>query len=99
MKNKLLLVLALFVLVSCSPQESSFWDSSYTNKVADLPSDVCVQNGIPVIYGVSTESDGNVSLIYLRNDGAVTVKHYPLFFTDWNEGGEFYWTGGECKEE
>jgi len=96
---KKLIIIGLLFLSACSPQSSSFWDSTYSNKVANLPDDVCVQNGVPVIYGVSTESDGNVSLIYLRNDGAVTIKHYPMnvIGTDWQEGGEFYWTGGKCE--
>lgn len=96
--KKLFIVVLLF-LTACSPRGISFLDSSYSNKVANLPDDICVRNGIPVIYGVSTESDGDVALVYLRNDGAVTIKHYPMngLGTDWKEGGEFYWTGGSCE--
>jgi len=98
---KKLLIVALFILAACSPQSQGWFDASYSNKVAELPSDICIKNGVPVVYGVSTESDGAVAIIYLRDDGAVTVKHYPLTLigTDWKEGGEFYWTGGECNAE
>ena len=92
-----LIIVALMFLAACSPQSNGFWDSSYTNEVAVLPDDICIRDGVPVVYGVSTESDGNVALVYLRNDGAVVVKHYPLVLVDWTEGGEFYWTGGTCE--
>lgn len=100
MKRYLKYLLVAALLVSCSPQSKSWWDKNYTHKVGDLPTDVCIQNGIPVIYGMTSESDGDVGLIYLRNDGDVTMKHYPpnLLGTDWKEGGEFYFTGGTCPQ-
>jgi hypothetical protein len=93
-------ILIVLLLVACSPQTKSWFDSSYTHQVGTVPSDVCIENGVPVIFNITSESDGDVSLVYLRNNGDVVMKHHPLNLigTDWKEGGEFYFSGGICKK-
>lgn len=90
--------LILILSVGCSPQTQSWFDSNLKWKVGTIPADVCVENGKPQVLGMTSESDGDVSLVYLRNDGAIVLKHYPLNITntDFKEGGEFYFTGGVC---
>lgn len=95
----IIIVMVISLAISCSPQTQGYLDSGYKNDVAKLPADICFRNGLPIIIGVSTESDGAVALVYVRNNGDIVTKHYPLDFpgSDWKEGGEFYWSGGTCN--
>lgn len=103
MKKLFIIILILFTLVSCTPQDQSWWNSDLKWEVGKVPVDVCIENGKPVIYGMTSESDGDVSLVYLRNDGAVVLKHYPMDLggLNWKEGGEFYFSTSVdgCKED
>ena len=105
MKQKFLLIVvlvAVFFLVSCSPKETGRWSGDdFSYQIGDLPQDVCIANGVPVVYGVSTESDGGFTLIYLRNNGDVVAAQW---LTDqWvgiklKQAGELYWAGGVCPQ-
>lgn len=99
MKKFLIFALCVIALSGCSPKEAGRWNGSYSHKIAELPSDVCISNGVPVIYGVSTESDGGYVLIYLRNNGDVVAAQW---LTDQfvglvlKQSGELYWSGAKC---
>lgn len=106
MRKLILLVVVLVValgLVSCSPKERGRWSGEdFSYQIGELPKDVCVVNGMPVVYGVSTESNGGYILVYLRNNGDVVSAQW---LTDQFVGvvlkpaGEFYWSGGVCPSE
>ena len=71
----------------------------YAKEIGELPDDICIVDGRPVVYDVSTESEGSFVLIYLRNNGDVVAKACmpnPILGAGLHEKGEFYWTGGHC---
>lgn len=106
MKKLVLLVVVLVValgLASCSPKERGRWGGEdFSYEIGALPDDVCIANGVPVIYGASTESDGGFTLVYLRNNGDVVSAQW---LTDQFVGialkpaGELFWSGGVCPSE
>lgn len=107
MKKLVLLVIVVLVvvlvLVSCSPKEQARWSGSdYSYQVGELPKDICIVNGAPVVYGVSTESDGGYILVYLRNNGDVVSAQWltdQLVGVVLKPSGEAYWSGGVCPQE
>jgi hypothetical protein len=95
-----LIALLLLVMVSCSPKKRSQWQGpSYSEKVGEVPDDVCIVDGKPVILGASTESEGGFVLIYLRENGDIVAHQWlndPIAGLALQDSGEFYWIGGTC---
>lgn len=56
-----------------------------------LPDDICIRDGRPEILGVTSQTDGGVTLSYLRNDGALVSVYYLNFPTGYEEKGKFIW--------
>ena len=79
-KKLVLLVVVLVIalgLVSCSPKERGRWSGGdYSYQIGELPKDICIVNGTPIVYGVSTESGGGYILVYLRNNGDVVSAQW-----------------------
>jgi len=96
-----ILVLVLGILVSgCSPKQQSRWTGeNFSYELGEIPDDICLVDGNPLILNATTESDGDFSLVYVRNNGDVVIRHWATKpIADWVlfEAGEFYWRGGDC---
>lgn len=93
-------LVVLLLVVSCSPKKRSQWQGpSYSKEVGEIPDDVCILDGKPVIFGASTESEGGFVLVYLRENGDVVAHQWlndPISGLTLQDSGEFYWTGGTC---
>lgn len=75
----------------------------YFNNTIDLgniPSDVCMVNGIPQVLNISTETEGGVNLVYIENNGDVVAQHYiqdaRKLGQGYTEAGRFVIHGGLC---
>ncbi len=85
---------------ACSPKEQSRWiGESFTFSLGEIPSDVCLVGGNPLVLNATTESDGDFNLVYVRNNGDIVIRHWarrPIAQWEIYEAGEFYWRGGRC---
>ncbi len=97
MKNKLVLILLgtfLLLLVSgCGASQQAFLGMDVD--MGPIPEDVCYSNGLPQILSASTESDGDIKLFYLRNNGDFVLQQYS--FPGIRKAGSIFWSGGICK--
>lgn len=83
---------------ACTPKERSRWTGASYN-LGNIPSDICMVNGVPQVINASTESLGDVNLVYIRKNGDLVVKHYtspPLRPWQLDDAGEYFWSGGTC---
>jgi hypothetical protein len=79
----------------CSPKEQSRWNSDIKYKMGEIPADCRIVDGKPQIINANSESDGDFSLVYIRDNGDIVVKHWakdPIKWWELKEAGEFYWT-------
>lgn len=94
--RRAMLCASLLTLPACSPKMQS-WVSGASISVGSIPEDVCVVNGKQLILGVSTESDGDMNLTYVRKDGNIVLKHFATTYsslgTSYGEQGEFVFRG------
>jgi len=82
----------MFLLSSCGASQQAFFGADVD--MGALPEDICYINGVPQVLGASTESDGDIKLFYLRNDGKYVLQQYS--FPGIREAGSIYWSGGVC---
>ena len=70
-KKSLVLVVLLLalsvVLTACSARSQARWEG--TVNLGDLPEDMLYVNGVPQIVTISTESDGDIVMVYYSSDG------------------------------
>lgn len=102
-RNCILAVVVLatgLFIAGCSPKERSRWTGEdFSFKLGEIPSDICLVDGNPLVLNATTESDGDFNLIYVRNNGDVVIRHWatdPIVSIVLYEAGEFYWLGGNC---
>ena len=93
-----MLLSVVMSLASCSPKIQSVLGSDIN--VGVLPDDICMVDGQPKILNVSTESQGDIYLIYVRKNGDIVSQHYSTDITTlgskFKPRGSLYWTGGNC---
>jgi hypothetical protein len=85
-------------LTACGPKQQTYWGGNID--MGPIPNDVCKIEGKAQILNVSTESTGDVHMIYLRNNGDYVSQRWTRsalgFGTDYVEAGSVFWTGGVC---
>lgn len=67
--------------------------------IGPLPDDICIVNGEPRIINVSTQSDGEVNLVYIGKNGKVIIGHYTHtanFGTSYERKGSSTFSGSVC---
>lgn len=98
LKGLLMVGAGVLTLTTCSPKTQSYFGSSID--MGKIPDDACMVDGHALIINANTESDGAVSLVYVRNNGDLVVKHYDRSVsslgTKMSERGEFFWAGESC---
>lgn len=82
----------LWVLSACGASQQAFFGADVD--MGNLPEDICMINGVPQVLSASTESDGDIKLFYLRNDGFYVLQQYT--FPGIRKAGSIYWAGGVC---
>jgi hypothetical protein len=89
----------VLALSACSPKSQSYIFGSHI-EMGSLPDDICKIEGKPQIISVSTESEGDINLVYTRNNGDIVTQHYGRDLgghgTKYSKVGQFYWSGGIC---
>ena len=97
MKRWILLVcftlLAAIALTGCGASQQAFFGVDVD--MGPLPADICLVDGKPQVLSASTESDGDIKLFYLRNDGYFVLQQYS--FPGIRKAGAIYWSGGICN--
>ena len=88
----LAIVVALF-LSACGASQQAFFGVDVD--MGAIPADVCLIDGKPQVLSASTESDGDIKLFYLRNDGYYVMQQYS--FPGVRKAGAIYWSGGTCN--
>lgn len=97
-------VILLCLAVACSPKTTARWSGpDYTFNIGVVPDDICYVDGTPKILSANSESDGDYSLVYVRNNGDIVLHQWLLdsvIGITIGDGGEVYWTGAkvECDE-
>ena len=86
-------LLVVLVLSGCGASQQAFLGMDVD--MGPIPEDVCYINGIPQILSASTESDGDIKLFYLRNNGDYVMQQYS--FPGIRKAGSIYWSGGMCQ--
>jgi hypothetical protein len=98
-KNTLLCSTLAFSVSACSPKEQSYLFGSNID-MGGLPTDICKIDNKPQVLNVSTESNGDIGLIYIRNNGDLVSQHYGRdrmgIGTQYAKVGEFVWKGDAC---
>lgn len=91
-----MLCATLLASAACSPKLQSYVEGTSID-VGKIPDDVCVVNGVQKVISVSTESDGDMSIVYVRYDGDIVLKHFATTFTSlgtsYGEQGQFVFKG------
>jgi hypothetical protein len=69
-----------------------------SSKEGDLPNDICVVDGKPLILSALPDSsDGQPSITYIRDNGDLVIRLYGFDESlDGVSHRERYWTGGVC---
>jgi hypothetical protein len=88
----LLSIIVLTALSACGASQQAFFGVDVD--MGTLPEDICYINGKPQVLGASTESDGDIKLFYLRNDGYYVLQQYS--FPGIRKAGNIFWEGGVC---
>lgn len=88
----IVLFLALWIFSACGASQQAFFGADVD--MGSLPEDICYINGVPQVLSASTESDGDIKLFYLRNDGYYVLQQYS--FPGIRKAGSIYWEGGAC---
>ncbi len=85
-------------LTACGPKTQTYWGGNID--MGPIPGDVCKIDDKAQILNVSTESTGDVHMIYLRNNGDYVSQRWTRsglgFGAGYVEAGSVYWTGGTC---
>jgi hypothetical protein len=92
----------LVLLTACSPKEQGRWNKNTDVNIGQLPDDICIVKGNPLILNATTESDGGFNLVYVRNNGDIVVRAWltdPITGIFLKPAGQFYWTGGHCPTQ
>lgn len=97
MKNifvvSMVIVMVSILLTSCGASQQAFFGVDVD--MGAVPADVCMIDGKPQVLSASTESDGDIKLFYLRNDGYYVLQQYS--FPGVRKAGAIYWSGGNCN--
>lgn len=75
MKKAFVLLLTVIVLAGCTAQTQASKLGENVN-VDRIPNDICIANGIPVVYGINIEQDDEIAIVYLNKDGLVKAQMY-----------------------
>lgn len=89
-----LMFFVIVVLVGCSPKETArFVGADYVLEVGSVPNDVCYIDGVPQILSMNSESDGDYTLSYIRDNGDVVLHLWaldPVARVSLQDGGEVF---------
>lgn len=95
-----MLCATLLSSAACSPRLQSYLNSA-SIEVGKIPDDVCVVDGQQKVISVSTQSNGDISLAYIRRDGDVVLKHFSTTVTSlgtaYGGQGQFVFTGTQSN--
>lgn len=90
--------LALIVTSCTAQQKASRWKEDV--KIADVPDDICIIDGVPKILGINIEQDDDIALLYINTKGNVVAKLYgdksQWISTAVVESGSLYFEGDLC---
>lgn len=95
MRRSILLIMAVLLMLvfsACGASQQAFFGEDVD--MGPLPEDICYVNGVPQVLSVSTESDGDIKLFYLRNDGDYVLQQYSI--PGVRKAGSISWSGGTC---
>jgi hypothetical protein len=84
------------------PKDTANQDSPYTTEFTDifkLPSDICLHEGMPVIYANEYEAHANYAFSYMNKSGVIISLSYSnvdLLDSTYNLYKSTKITGGSC---
>lgn len=85
-------ILLILFISACGASQQAFFGEDVD--MGPLPEDICYLNGVPQVLSVSTESDGDIKLFYLRDDGDYVLQQYSI--PGVRKAGSISWSGGVC---